>query len=99
MNSAVIPLCVGLDGTLTPVNTLHENLMGLIRQAPSALLAIPIWLCSGKAKMKREMATRAKFDATNLPINQQLLDWLKSERATGRPIVLATAADSRIAEQ
>ncbi len=99
MNSAVIPLCVGLDGTLTPVNTLHENVMGLIRQAPSALLAIPIWLCSGKAKMKREMATRAKFDATNLPINQQLLDWLKSERATGRPIVLATAADSRIAEQ
>jgi len=99
MNSAAIPLCVDLDGTLTPVDTLHENLMGLIRQAPSAVLAIPIWLCSGKAKMKRQMATRAKFDATNLPINQQLLDWLKSERASGRPIMLATAADQRIALQ
>ena len=99
MNSAAIPLCVDLDGTLTPVDTLHENLLGLIRQAPSAVLAIPIWLCSGKAKMKRQMATRAKFDATNLPINQQLLDWLKSERASGRPIMLATAADQRIALQ
>ena len=49
--------------------------------------------------MKREMAARAHFDATNLPLNQPLLAWLKSERASGRRIVLATAADALIAEQ
>ncbi len=98
-SAAAPPLCVDLDGTLTPVDTLHENLMGLVRRAPAALLAIPIWLLSGKAKMKREMAARAHFDATNLPLNQPLLAWLKSERASGRRIVLATAADALIAEQ
>jgi 4-hydroxybenzoate polyprenyltransferase len=99
MNSAAVPLCVDLDGTLTPVDTLHENLMALVRQAPASLLSIPIWLRRGKAKMKQEMAARAAFDATNLPINPQLLAWLKSERATGRHLVLATAADVHIAEQ
>jgi 4-hydroxybenzoate polyprenyltransferase len=99
MDSAAIPLCVDLDGTLTPVDTLHENFMALIRQAPLALLAIPFWLLDGKAKMKREMALRATFDATSLPVNQPLVDFLKSERARGRLIVLATAADSHIAEQ
>ncbi|MGO9994692.1 MAG: UbiA family prenyltransferase [Steroidobacteraceae bacterium] len=99
MNSTAIPLCVDLDGTLTPVDTLHESLMALVRQAPIALFAIPFWLRSGKAKMKREIALRAKFDATNLPINQLLLDFIKSERSNGRLIVLATAADSHVAEQ
>ena len=93
------PLCVDLDGTLTPVDTLHENLVALIRQNPRALLAIPFWLHEGKARMKHEMAARAKFNASLLPINQHLLVWLQSERAGGRTLVLATAADLRIAEQ
>lgn len=98
-NKPGIPLCVDLDGTLTPVDTLHENLLGLVRQAPAALLSLPFWLMRGKACVKREVAARAKFDAANIPLNQPLLAWLESERASGRHMVLATAADSRIAEQ
>lgn len=103
MNSAIsltpdsVPLCVDLDGTLTPVDTLHENLMALVRQSPGSLLSLPFWLSAGKAKMKQEMATRAPFDATNLPLNAALLEFLRKERATGRRIVLATAADAKIA--
>jgi 4-hydroxybenzoate polyprenyltransferase len=99
MNSPAIPLCVDLDGTLTPIDTLHENLLGLVRQAPASLILLPFWLLNGKARFKREVAARAKFDATNLPLNRHLIDWLESERASGRRIVLATAADSGIAEQ
>lgn len=99
MDCATVPLCVDLDGTLTPVDTLHEHFMALVRQSPAALLAIPLWLRGGKAHMKRQMANRAHFDATHLPVNQPLLDWIKSERAGGRRIVLATAADAHIAEQ
>lgn len=99
MNSTPVPLCVDLDGTLTPIDTLHENVLALARQAPLALLSIPFWLMGGKAKMKREIAARAKFDASHVPLNQDLYDWLKSERAAGRRLVLATAADSDIAAE
>jgi 4-hydroxybenzoate polyprenyltransferase len=98
--SADVPLCVDLDGTLTPVDTLHENLLSLARQAPAALLLLPVWLLRfGKARVKREVAARIQFDAVQLPLNPQLLQWLKAEHARGRRLVLATAADSAIAEQ
>jgi 4-hydroxybenzoate polyprenyltransferase len=105
MSSAVVaagvnvPLCVDLDGTLTPVDTLHENLLSLARQAPAALLLLPVWLRFGKARVKREVAARIKFDAAQLPLNPELLEWLKAEHARGRRLVLATAADSAIAGQ
>lgn len=99
IDSAAVPLCVDLDGTLTPVDTLHENLLGLVRQAPASLIRLPFWLMSGKARLKREVASHAKFDATNLPLNRQLIEWLEAERNAGRRLVLATAADSQIAQQ
>jgi 4-hydroxybenzoate polyprenyltransferase len=97
--NGTVPLCVDLDGTLTPVDTLHESVLSLVRHAPMAVFALPLWLLRGKAKMKREVASRAKFDAMHVPLNPALLDWLKAERASGRRIVLATAADSNIAQQ
>ena len=45
------PLCVDLDGTLTPVDTLHENFLALVRQAPGSLLSLPRWLAGGKARL------------------------------------------------
>lgn len=99
MSAAAVPLCVDLDGTLTPVDTLHEALLALVRQAPAALLSLPLWLGKGKARLKHEVAARTTFDAAQLPLNPQLLEWLRAERAGGRRIVLATASDARVAEQ
>jgi 4-hydroxybenzoate polyprenyltransferase len=93
------PLCVDLDGTLTPVDTLHETLLALVRQGPAALAMLPLWWLRGKARLKREVATRVRFDAAQLPLNGALLEWLTAEHALGRRLVLATAADSLIAEQ
>jgi 4-hydroxybenzoate polyprenyltransferase len=98
-DGTLLPLCVDLDGTLTPVDTLHETLLALVRQAPAALLTLPLWLLRGKARLKREVAARVRFDAAELPLNGQLLEWLTAEHALGRRLVLATAADSLVAEQ
>jgi 4-hydroxybenzoate polyprenyltransferase len=99
MNDSAIPLCVDLDGTLTPIDTLHESLLRLARENPIAILSLPLWLRMGKARMKREIAVRTAFDTTVLPLNLELLEWLRSERETGRKVVLVTAADSNIARQ
>jgi 4-hydroxybenzoate polyprenyltransferase/phosphoserine phosphatase len=99
MNDSSIPLCVDLDGTFTPVDTLHESLLRLAREKPIAILSLPLWLRIGKARLKREVALRTTFDATILPLHLELFEWLKSQRETGRRIVLVTAADSHIAQQ
>jgi 4-hydroxybenzoate polyprenyltransferase len=99
MSNLSVPLCVDLDGTLTPIDTLHEGVLGMARQAPLALLSLPFWLISGKARLKREVAGRTRFDATHLPLNASLLCWLEAERRSGRRLLLVTAADSAIAAQ
>jgi 4-hydroxybenzoate polyprenyltransferase/phosphoserine phosphatase len=93
-----IPLCVDLDGTLTPVDTLHEGLLGMARRVPSALLGLPALLIAGKAKLKQAVAARSHVDASLLPMRADLLEWLRGERARGRTLVLVTASDRKVAE-
>jgi 4-hydroxybenzoate polyprenyltransferase/phosphoserine phosphatase len=92
------PLCVDLDGTLTPVDTLHESLLSLVRRAPVFLLSLPALLAKGKARFKQEVAARAQVDVAHLPLRAELIDWLKNERAHGRRLILVTASDRRMAE-
>ena len=98
MNAAQLPLCVDLDGSLTPVDTLYESLVGLARNEPASLLQIPGWLQRGKAGFKREVALRAPVDAAALPFNTPLLNWLRAEKTAGRTLVLATASDRATAD-
>lgn len=97
-SSRQLPLCVDLDGTLTPIDTLHESLLDLAKQAPAALLQLPGWLARGKAAFKREVAARSELDVATLPYRQDLLDWLREQRDSGRRLVLATAAHRSIAD-
>ena len=97
MNNA-IPLCVDLDGTLTPVDTLHESLLSLARRAPAFLLKLPAVLAHGKAAFKRAVAARARIDISSLPLRHDLLEWIKAERESGRQLILVTASDRAMAE-
>jgi hypothetical protein len=90
-------LCVDLDGTLVRSDLLLESLMLLIKRNPLYLFCIPLWLLRGKAAVKAELAARVTLDPAALPYNRELIDWLQSERRTGRSIWLCTAADERLA--
>jgi 4-hydroxybenzoate polyprenyltransferase/phosphoserine phosphatase len=92
------PLVVDLDGTLTPTDTLVESFFTLVRTQPASLLRVPGWLAAGRARLKQEVADRAGFDVARLPLREELLDYLRQEKARGRRIVLATAADQRVAQ-
>lgn len=92
------PLVIDLDGTLIDTDTLHESALKLLRSNVTQALQIPLWLAKGKAVLKEKIAERATIDPASLPYNAELLAWLHEERATGRKIVLCTAADVSIAE-
>ena len=89
-------LVVDLDGTLVRTDTLIEALLaGLAR--PGALLRAFGALRHGRARFKQAVAEIGKFDPALLLYNEELLAYLRRERKSGRALILATAADRRIA--
>ncbi|MCB1865580.1 MAG: UbiA family prenyltransferase [Chromatiales bacterium] len=98
----VEPLCVDMDGTLVQTDLLYEALFSLLKSSPSSLFALPAWLYGGKAALKHEIAARVEIDYTTLPYQQEFLEYLRNEKARGRELVLATAANAthanRVAE-
>lgn len=94
-----LPLCVDLDGTLVKSDSLVDSVLVLARQHPARLFEIPGWLAQGKAAFKRHVTQAVTLDVTALPYNKPLLTFLEEEYAAGRPLYLATAADSTLAER
>ncbi|WP_332745725.1 UbiA family prenyltransferase [Hydrogenophaga sp.] len=90
------PLYVDLDGTLTPSDTLYESVMLFIRRNPLNLLRLFMWLLLGKAGFKLRLANTVRPDPARLPYHERFVQYLREERARGRSLVLASAADSRI---
>ncbi len=96
---ALHPLCVDLDGTLVKSDTLYDSVLALARQHPAMLLKLPGWLGQGKAALKRHITSSVQLNVVHLPYNRELLQYLEQQYATGRPIYLATAADTALAER
>src|SRR6266481_3255289 len=95
-NTALLPLCVDLDGTLVKSDTLVDSALALARHHPGQLLKLPGWLLEGKAAFKRHIASTVSLDVTHLPYNRELLQYVQQQHANGRPIYLATAADGAL---
>ena len=93
------PLCVDLDGTLVKSDTLVDSTLALARHQPAALLKLPGWLMQGKAALKKHLTSAVQLDVAHLPYNRELMQFLEQQHATGRPIYLATAADTVLAER
>lgn len=94
-----VPLVIDLDGTLIRCDLLHETTVSLALSQPAALLSMPGWLAAGKARFKQEVAARVEIDAASLPYDAALRAWIRTERDSGRTIVLCTASDQKLAEQ
>ena len=93
------PLCVDLDGTLVKSDTLVDSLLVLSRTHPALLWKLPSRLIRGKAAFKAFVTDSITLDVAHLPYNPKVLLFLQQEHAKGRPIYLATGADSRVAQR
>lgn len=91
------PLYVDLDGALCATDTLWESLLELVRRQPLLLPQVPFWILKGKSRFKDEVARRVLPDVATLPIRPEVMELLANRKAAGDAIILATAADSRIA--
>jgi len=93
------PLIVDLDGTLTPTDTLLESTIKLAKSSFFYVILLFFYVLQGRAKAKAFVGCKTSINAELLPYNQDLLDYITSEKEKGRKIVLATAAHASIANQ
>ncbi|MEH3119162.1 MAG: UbiA family prenyltransferase [Methylorubrum populi] len=91
--TAPVPLVIDLDGTLLRTDLLLEGVVALLRHNLLTLFALLLWLPRGRAHFKRRVAEHAPLDLATLPVNEALLAHIEAQKAAGREIVLATAAD------
>jgi phosphoserine phosphatase len=91
-------LCIDLDGTLIYEDTLNQALLLYLQKNPFRIVRILSWLLKGRAWLKHQLFQRVTLDVTRLSYNQALIEWIKSEKATGRKTVLVTATDMKMAQ-
>ena len=91
-------LCVDMDGTLLATDTLWESLLALLKRQPWRIVSLPMWLLRGRAYLKQQVAERTVLDPSILPYREDVLNFLRREKDAGREIILATAADRKLAE-
>lgn len=94
-----LPLVVDLDGTMVKTDLLIESILALVKQNPLYVLVMLFWLLKGRAFFKQEVNLRVRLDVSVLPYNRELLKYLKIQHAQGRPLLLATGNDERIARR
>lgn len=96
--TAGLPLCVDLDGTLIHSDMLHETVLSLVKGNLFSVFYLPFWLLRGKADLKQKIAERAEFEPASLPYNLDLVEWLRQQHTQGRRLILCTASDRFIAD-
>ncbi len=93
-----IPLCIDLDGTLIRNDTTKLALAALLKKNILYSLLLPLWLLSGLASFKRQIAKRVTLDASTFLYNENFLAWLKQQKSEGRPLLLVSATDQKFAD-
>ncbi len=93
------PLVVDLDGTLVRTDLLIENFLTLLAASPYQAVKSLFQLRIGKAALKSHLAEHCDLDVRSLPYNQTLLAFLRSEKAKGRKIFIASASDRQLVQR
>src|ERR1700712_1426716 len=94
-----MPLVLDLDGTLIAGDLLYKSFFSILRRNPLIVFSCAGWLLKGRAALKRQLALRSRIDWGRLALHQDVLALARREKAAGRTIVLATAADAVLAGQ
>ncbi|WP_404420843.1 UbiA family prenyltransferase [Nibricoccus sp. IMCC34717] len=97
MNPAPPPLVVDLDGTLTPVDTLHELGVAAFLAHPFQTLRAFRELRRGRAEFKARLAKLAPAFPRALPLNGEVVKRLQE---SGSPVsLLCTASTQSVADK
>jgi 4-hydroxybenzoate polyprenyltransferase/phosphoserine phosphatase len=91
-------IVVDLDHTLICTDLFYESLVRSIKLSPLKTFLALFLVFKGRHLLKRKLADMVTIDATILPYNALVINYIKKWKDAGSKIVLASAADSRYVE-
>ena len=94
---AAMPLVLDLDGTLIAGDLLYKSFFSILRKNPLIVFGCATWLRRGRAALKRQLALRNRIDWDRIKLHRDVVALAIREKAAGREVVLATAADAVLA--
>ena len=89
-----VALVVDVDGTLVAGDLLLEGFIRLLSTAPLRALVLLLSLRRGRAALKRAVAGASPLDPKTLRLDRAVLAEIEEAKQTGRPVWLASGADS-----
>jgi 4-hydroxybenzoate polyprenyltransferase len=95
--SVAYPLVLDLDGTLLRTDLLLESILQFVKRRPLGLFLLVAWACRGIAHLKHRVAEECEIAVDLLPINEPLAVYARVEAERGRKVIVATAANRRLA--
>ena len=97
-DTAVRPLIVDLDGTLTPTDLLVEQFASVAGKNWRSAFRLLGKLRQGKSAFKSAVAEAGDLHPALIPYDPVVLSVVRDARDQGRPVYLATASHQRYAE-
>jgi hypothetical protein len=95
---AAVPLCVDLDGTLVRSDTLWESVLQLVKRRPAKILPLmAAYFRGGRSAFKSAAVDALVIDPAALPYHDDVIAEIRRARASGRPVLLVTGANERLA--
>ena len=91
------PLVLDLDGTLLQTDLLLEAVLQYLKREPLGVFLCLAWLCRGIAHFKHQLALRSHLCVDLLPVNEPLANYAREAAGRGRAVVVASAANGRLA--
>lgn len=92
-------LVVDLDGSLIKTDLLYETFWHAVStQGPQAMGSL-MRLKQSRAAFKSHLADTTEIDVAQLPVNQDVLNYIEERRNDGDRIVLCSASDQRLVRQ
>jgi 4-hydroxybenzoate polyprenyltransferase/phosphoserine phosphatase len=92
-------LVVDLDETFLRTDLVWEALSQLARRKPHLLLLVPLMFLRGRVRFKHWIDRHVELDLDAMPRNDAVERFVRSAKADGRTVVLATASLRRWVER
>ncbi|MDP2354468.1 MAG: UbiA family prenyltransferase [Beijerinckiaceae bacterium] len=93
------PLVIGLCDALVRTDLLIETCFAEVGRQPTRMAKFFRAALGGKASFKSHVQDTAEIDPANLPYDPAVIELIKSARAEGRPVYLASGSNGRLVER
>ncbi len=93
------PLAVDFDGTLARSDSLIEAFLHALSCNPMQLPNVISCLKSGRLEFKKQLLSIEAYQPDTIPLDEDLVAFLRAEKSNGREIHLVTASPQQVADR